>query len=464
MPAGPPPGPTTAASSDLVSPQQDQYVTRSLPAAYLQDGSNILAVELHQSGPASADAVLDLTLNGLTPVSPTSFEVTEARETNADRVAALAMQWQAVPNAESYNVYMWDLDAGSESSFQLKDVIYSYAAPPVNGLIMYTASVGNARKVHADFYVTSVVGGVESPPSGVTRVWAIPNVEEKADGTGYDILYIARNGTAQAPPRVVPSSPARSIPPTAPEVLPSEGAPNGSPGAGWAAVALLVKAFYEHQVALSPTRADLRTITTPTVYTATAVTESEVDALAQKYKLRRTSPSVALSDDQYKTLARTCLGSRLRSVAGPQACETLSILFPGSNDIEATRHYATAIANNPSWIVLTRDIPSSIKQTTVSRTWYNSFAPCNRPRATGKSCDEYPFYTTAQGGRMPAALDDQVATTQNTHVGSVLNALYTACAVPNAIGTTPFNPSGGAFAVVPLPFDQAPPTTYICAV
>ena len=103
-----------------------------------------------------------------------------------------------------------------------------------------------------------------------------------------------------------------------------------------------------------------------------------------------------------------------------------------------------AIGMNPRWANLHRATGSG------SRRWYKSDPAC-----AGSSllmwCDEYPFYTSLEGG--PGASLRLVPATEQTSQGGKLSAFSAACKV------IAHDPREGAFGVVP---GRMPTTTWTC--
>jgi len=58
---------STLATSTVNSPEEDFYYGYSVPAATLAEGSNVIAVEIHQASLTSSDASFDLELVGHKP-------------------------------------------------------------------------------------------------------------------------------------------------------------------------------------------------------------------------------------------------------------------------------------------------------------------------------------------------------------------------------------------------------------
>ena len=90
---------------------------------------------------------------------------------------------------------------------------------------------------------------------------------------------------------------------------------------------------------------------------------------------------------------------------GPEVCSgkvfvTGSMPVPGGTP-ESTRHDLEAIAMHPlEWLVLTRGANSEApdgSELLAARGWYRRLPQC-LAKDPGQDCDEYPFYSTRQGG------------------------------------------------------------------
>jgi hypothetical protein len=121
-----------------------------------------------------------------------------------------------------------------------------------------------------------------------------------------------------------------------------------------------------------------------------------------------------------------------------------NVFYPGWDTPATTMHIFDAIGLNPRWANLHRATGSG------SRRWYKSDPAC-----AGSSllmwCDEYPFYTSLEGG--PGASLRLVPATEQMSQGGKLSAFYAACKV---IANDPWE---GAFGVVP---GRMPTTTWTC--
>lgn len=104
-----------------------------------------------------------------------------------------------------------------------------------------------------------------------------------------------------------------------------------------------------------------------------------------------------------------------------------------------------AQASNPAWSVLTRaEHPDS----TTNRAWYSGDSRCAGEVGDALSCDEYPFFTSRQGG--PGASLDLVPGWEQNRQGGFLRNFYAACGVGQ----------GDDYVVAPMP--SQPTTTVRC--
>ena len=131
--------------------------------------------------------------------------------------------------------------------------------------------------------------------------------------------------------------------------------------------------------------------------------------------------------------------------AGPEDCN-LPVFMPGADTPETTQHIMDALAENPSWTLLTK---ATNPWSTTYRKWYSGDPRCPSPLGDGLSCDEYPFYTSLQGGPPGASLRLVPGWEQNKQGGD-LGYFYAACGVD----------VGDSFLVVPQP--SQPTTTFVC--
>jgi hypothetical protein len=123
----------------------------------------------------------------------------------------------------------------------------------------------------------------------------------------------------------------------------------------------------------------------------------------------------------------------------------LPVLIPGADTWQTTKHIQDAITMNAAWAVLTRaDHPAS----TSSRRWISTDARCKGISSKSSWCDEYPFFTSLEGG--PGASLKIVPAFEQQRQGGKLSRFYGKCKV--AKGTKYFV----------APTILAPVTTWRC--
>lgn len=119
--------------------------------------------------------------------------------------------------------------------------------------------------------------------------------------------------------------------------------------------------------------------------------------------------------------------------------------MPGGDTPEMTAHIVDALTSNPVWSVLTRaEHPAS----TTNRQWYRGDARCAGSLGDALSCDEYPFFTSRQGG--PGASLRLVPGWEQSRQGGFLRNFYAMCGIGQ----------GDDYAVVPV--HPQPTTTFTC--
>jgi RHS repeat-associated protein len=123
----------------------------------------------------------------------------------------------------------------------------------------------------------------------------------------------------------------------------------------------------------------------------------------------------------------------------------LPVFMPGGDTPETTAHIVDALSSNAGWSVLTRaEHPDS----TSNRRWYQGDSRCAGEVGDALSCDEYPFYTSRQGG--PGASLRLVPGWEQDKQGGFLSAFYGACGIGQ----------GDDYVVAPMP--SQPTTTFTC--
>ncbi len=123
--------------------------------------------------------------------------------------------------------------------------------------------------------------------------------------------------------------------------------------------------------------------------------------------------------------ADKCIASAKAAAMTSQPCTTMPILFPGVETGAAGIHDRDAILRTPSWFQLTYEDGAS-KETSVPRGWYNraDYRDKCKPeprKPRGVECDEYPWYTTVEGG--PGASLEEVPLADNRADGNALQAM-----------------------------------------
>ncbi len=118
-----------------------------------------------------------------------------------------------------------------------------------------------------------------------------------------------------------------------------------------------------------------------------------------------------LPEPDANTATDTCIDEEQKLVtagklnAGANACQTMPIFLPGVDAGGPAIHDRDAIATHPQWAILTYMSGADKQASGVIPGWYNRKAHhkfCRPERGQQKlECDEYPFYTTVEGG--PAA-------------------------------------------------------------
>ena len=89
----------------------------------------------------------------------------------------------------------------------------------------------------------------------------------------------------------------------------------------------------------------------------------------------------------------------------------------------------------------------------AKRGWYRNYPQCKN-REDDQDCDEYPFYSTKQGG--PASGENPtgdlklINSTDNRRQGSALNVFYQGCSVTNGV----------SFLVLPIESNVVPTFGY----
>ncbi|WP_314146622.1 hypothetical protein [uncultured Leifsonia sp.] len=168
------------------------------------------------------------------------------------------------------------------------------------------------------------------------------------------------------------------------------------------------------------------------------------------------SKNAALTTAQAQVLADNCVGQMAGALKGdPYAqCENTPIFASGRSDVpQASDHDVSAITSYPSWAMLNY-LPSASQ--TGSRSWYAGLPACAGVVSGVTSCDEYPFWASAQGGpnSVPQPSLAVIDSGQNSLQGSKYGGFVSACHLN----------SGDAFISAPMPswVSSAIPTLAVC--
>lgn len=170
MPAGTI-GFTTPASVAIAGADESTFVQTTISPSLLVNGTNVLAVELHQSSSTSSDISFDLQLIG----SDSSASVTRGPYLQRGTPNSLVVRWRTnVPTDSrvSFGTTQGSLTSVADNSTQTTEheVLVSGLSPATR----YFYSIGSTSQVLAGndanhFFVTSPVAGSATP----TRIWVL---------------------------------------------------------------------------------------------------------------------------------------------------------------------------------------------------------------------------------------------------------------------------------------------------
>ncbi len=130
-------------------------------------------------------------------------------------------------------------------------------------------------------------------------------------------------------------------------------------------------------------------------------------------------------------------------------CLSAPIFFSGDDVREATGHDYAAMFRQPAWRGL-----NYLPRGDAGRGWYSGKQEC-ASRTSEQDCDEYPFYSTVQGGgsAVPQPSLRPIARTDNRRQGGFYGAFSRRC-----LKSVPSSP----FLVVTAPRNSGIPTMSIC--
>jgi len=125
------------------------------------------------------------------------------------------------------------------------------------------------------------------------------------------------------------------------------------------------------------------------------------------------------------------------------------------NGREAAEHDIEVLGQEPGLIRLNYEDPNG----KTGRTWYQNIDPCPQAEFLVTACDEYPFFSTEQGGplmnlRPTAALPGLkvISWGHNSSQGASLRVFYDKCNMTTRTPVAGQNSQGGdQFIALPLP-------------
>lgn len=118
------------------------------------------------------------------------------------------------------------------------------------------------------------------------------------------------------------------------------------------------------------------------------------------------------------------------AVASTQDCKDKPVFLPGADVYEAAEHDSEAIVNgHPAVLTYYPSKPDPLTLadgTTVSHSWYKNETICKQGAVgDGRDCDEYPYWSTVEGG--PGASLKLVKASDNQREGRLLVGFATRC-------------------------------------
>src|SRR6185436_10920758 len=164
-------GSSTVAPVAIAGVDESTFVQTTLSPSLLINGTNVLAVELHQSGGTSSDISFDLQLIG----SDSSASVTRGPYLQIGTPNSTIVRWRtnvATDSRVSFGTTQGSLTSVVDNATQTTEheVLVSGLSPATK----YFYSVGSTTQVFAGndanhFFVTSPVAGAATP----TRIWVL---------------------------------------------------------------------------------------------------------------------------------------------------------------------------------------------------------------------------------------------------------------------------------------------------
>jgi hypothetical protein len=175
----------TLASTALGAPAEDTFYETTIPVAGLVAGTNVLAVEIHQSGGTSSDVSFDLELIGVTPADPGAVTLTRGPYLQKTTSSQINVRWRT--SASSDSVVRFGTDPANLTSAVSDTVSTTEHEVTLTGLqtdTQYYYSVGSSVVTLAagsefTFFTHPAIGS-----SVPTRIWVLGDCGTGGDGTG----------------------------------------------------------------------------------------------------------------------------------------------------------------------------------------------------------------------------------------------------------------------------------------
>jgi Deoxyribonuclease NucA/NucB len=146
--------------------------------------------------------------------------------------------------------------------------------------------------------------------------------------------------------------------------------------------------------------------------------------------LRVNNPKTELSTEEAKDIAEYCL----KDGASIEECETLPIFISGSDVATATEHDLKALVTHPEWAMLNYESKTAKEEKGIDRYWYIGEPGCEMTKPPeGESCDEYPLFSTRQGG--PGASLEYINAADNGRQGGKYGNFVTICKMAERVST-----------------------------
>ncbi len=210
----------------------------------------------------------------------------------------------------------------------------------------------------------------------------------------------------------------------------------------------------------------------PDPYPSTAQPTYEDDLTAS---LLARNPNVSVQ--AARIAARQCIATAQAAIGagtlpgmvnGQYPCDGTNVYLPGSDFPNTTQHDYEALfgsaqtSGNLSWAQLHYVSRADKRASGLDPGWARSQPACagETGGATGKDCDEYPFYASAESG--PGASLRPMQKAENSGAGSRYGGFVVSCRLVSGGQVQASQATGTPFLVVPMNFPGAPPTLHFC--